>query len=210
MDYEEMIDLLRDGGVDTDTFNERSAKSLSDLYAEIRERDITLHLHRGRATRIAQTVKILVVVNGIEYIRQLRRVYPSGKVVVRKGFASITETRKRGECAYDAVVRGMQEECEISITHANIRIPSMITRSFLSENYGISDPLQEIDEHESTVYDGLITIGHVEYFEVHLASRPWPEDVRVIDDMGVKIHLDYWRLPNPPIFEDRLRALSSR
>ncbi len=209
MNYEEMIDLLRSGGIDVDTFDTRSAKSLSDLYKEIEDREITLHIHKDRVTRVALTVKIMIVIGGIEYIRQLKRVYPSGKEVVRKGFASITETRRRGESSYTAVIRGMQEECGIAIDETHIRIPSPETRLYLSENYGIDDPQQEVDEHESTVYEGLITIGHVEYFEVHLPSRPWPEDVRIIDDCGVKIHLEYWRLPTPSVFEAYLRALST-
>ena len=208
MEYNDMLSLLRKGGVDTDTFDARSAKSLQDLYTEISSKEVVLQIYKGRACRVALTVKILIVINKREYIRQLKRVYPNGKSVHRGGIASISETRIRGEHLTHTVKRGMLEECGIVIDDTQIRSPTIEDHLFMSDNFGISELMQKVDEHDSTVYEGVLSVSSVDLFEVHLAERPWQDEIRVIDDNGVQIHLGYWRPENPEKFQLLIDALT--
>lgn len=208
MDYDKMIAILRAGGVDTDTFDSRSAKSLRDLHAEISSKEVVLQLYKGRACRVALTVKILIVINRLEYIRQIKRVYPNGKSVHRGGIASISETRIRGEHLTDTVKRGMEEECGIVIDDSQIRMPTINDHLYMSDNFQISEMIQKVDEHDSSVYEGVLSVSSVDLFEVHLTERPWKDEIRIIDDNGVKIYLGYWSPSNPSQFLALIDALS--
>ena len=211
MEYADLTSFLTASGVDVEELDQ-GPKDSHQLLQEIQKKEVTLQCSAGKVWRIAETVKIVVRIgdeHDPEFIKQTARIYPGGKHVAMKGFATITETRIRGEELSEAVIRGMREECGLTIAPEQITMPNALD-CLKMEHIGISEYGQRIDAHRSSVYRGIWSVANVSLFEVRLPKRPWPENLRVIRDGDVLITLRYWKpsVEMPEHFERRLRALS--
>jgi hypothetical protein len=146
MDREGMLQCLRAGGVNVDTFDEDGYKSLDDLFREIVTRDVTLTNARingrMRAVRTAFNVKVLVS-SELGTLCELGRHYH-----VKDGYRrpvlwafkpwGLSETRKRDETIKEAAIRGFHEE------HRGL----VVSEDELRPLDGPDEP----DTHDSTVY----------------------------------------------------------
>ena len=181
MTYENMIALLRKGGVNVENFDHVSLKTLGQLFEEIENRDVDLVFHKdtGRVIRCAVTVAILVQVpNENLVLLETKRVYRNGKVVKRLKEWSMSETCKRGEELLDSAIRGVREELGLEIAREEIDVSWH----------------QDFLEHESSVYCGVRSHVMLQRLFLKMDTRPWKEEVRVIDDLGTKNHLEWFRV----------------
>jgi|GEM_PF-5729446 len=211
MKHIDLISFLMAGGVNVKELD-RGPKDSHQLLQEVEKKEVKLVHSEGKVWRVAETVKIVVRIGDEhhpEFIKQTARIYPDGKHVQMKGFATITETRIREEELSETVIRGMREECGLVIAPEQIAMPNALD-CLKMEHLGIPEYGQKIDAHPSSVYSGIWSVANVSLFEVRLAKRPWPENLRVIDDGGVLITLLYWKpsADMPEHLEQRLRALS--
>jgi len=171
MSYRDMLTFLLGRGVDIDTFDSRSKKSLAQLHREIADRDVVLTYDKKnkRILRTAMSVKILIKAGGYQ-LHEVKRKYANGQVLEHLREWSISETRKREESVLDAAVRGLREECELDVRHDQLT------------------PWHEydvIDIHQSKVYEGITSCSVIQHVTLSLPERPWGD--RTIIDDGVEI-----------------------
>lgn len=196
---EEMIDFLRKGGVDVDTFDQQSPKKLDELFAETKKREVILsNNYRGRVCRIAMTVKVLLYAEGRYLLKERYRIYPNGRRVEKHDPGSFSETRIQGERSDETVIRGMREECGIEVTKKDlVLIPD-------------SPEMPRRQEYESKAYAGLLTLAHVEWMAVTLPKRPWEEKYKFLEDNGTKIFVEWEEDETMGRFDDLLHQLDQR
>lgn len=186
MTYEEMIDLLQGGGINVDTFDKESEKSLADLYAEIRERDVDLQVIDGLVVRSARTVRIIITVpNEKLQLHEIGRRYKNGTVLREIQEWAVSETRRKSsetvsaESVLDAAIRGLREELNLHVTADDLDRGKYVF-------------LNHLGKHRSTVYRGLWSFVVVEYVLLVLPKLPWPANhKRNIDDNGVEKILEW-------------------
>lgn len=180
--YVKMIALLKKGGIDTDTFNRKSCKTLYELFEEILHRDVVLAYvpQTGRIVRCAITAAILIRVPserlqllevGREFIRTQKR---HDKI---KEW-SMSETKKSGEELNAAAVRGLREELGLEIS------PKQLEPLWLGGH--------EFPMYQSNTYAGLWSYTMIQRFLLELPKRPWPEMTRVVEDGKTKIYLKWF------------------
>lgn len=195
-EFKEMLYLLGQGRFlsgdpfDPEVFEERSDKSLLDLFREQLEQDSTLAIDpEGYIRRFALSTKTLIYnpAQGMA-LREVQRMYTRTMRTQKTGAApywSIRETRKRGETAKDAAIRGYLEEhgrhatpdqIRERIIHGNIQAPDLNglemtddIRRFLDIAAADAAPFQSspIPRRASTVYYGIYSEVVTEWFELH-------------------------------------------
>ncbi len=186
MIYQEMIDFLREGGIDTETFDNRGAKTLKDLFIEIqsREVDLMLRLHeqKMRPARFAKSSKVLIRTKA-ECLVETHRIYPNG-LRVEKTIGgtngslpsrwTVSETATKDETPLQTILRGLWQELKFDLMSPKelLRVP----------------PHTLFDVHESSVYPGLLTVNLTTWFEWLIKER-FGDDTMVIEDYGVFNHL---------------------
>lgn len=180
--YEQMLELLRRGGINTDQFNDESLRTLNDLYREL-EKDVTLVINaEGRVARHARSVKVAIEsVDGYELVEIAREFLEKGQKLehaVPKPWA-VSETRGRDELPLKAAERGLREEYGL-LPH---------------EYHLMYDPLNEgvdaVDIHESSVYKGVLSVVTIQRFRIMMPERKWASG-RVLKDGNIRLHLQ-WR-----------------
>ena len=183
MSYEEMLALLREGGIDTDTFDQKSLKTLKQLHDEIVAFDIVLvHDHmRGRISRVATTVRVRITAQEDHFLLvEKKRVHPNGERSRENFDYSISETRKRGEGTSAAVVRGVWEECGIVINEGMVEYNAWYW------------PTRRESYYPSSTYNGIWTFAMYDVANVKLPCLPWK--AKIVEDNGVQIHLEWIEL----------------
>lgn len=176
--YDEMLMLLKGRGINVDTFDQVSRKTLRQLHEEIEERDVVLGYDKklGRVIRTALSVKVLIIAEGFQLL-EIKREHRDGTVIEKLKQWSISETRKRGELVFDAAVRGLSEECGLTVR------PEELTE--IRE-------LREMNIHESSAYAGLMSAEFTDYVTLKLEKMPWQGD-RVTTDHSVKIYTRWFK-----------------
>lgn len=165
MNREGMLQCLRTGGMNVETFDEDGHKTLEELEMELDSRDITLTNEvidgRVRAVRVALNVKVLVssrIGTLCEVGRHFRpRVGYNRSILWAFKTWGLSETRKRKETALEAAIRGFYEEHGLRIAKDKLR------------------PLHGPDEpntHDSTVYGNfsrcpLVSRVYSQFFALH-------------------------------------------
>ncbi len=188
----EISALLTKGGISIDSFKS-SAKSFDEFLTEVRDKEVKLYLDQhGRVCRLAETVRIVArIASTGECIREIKRVYQNGKVVVRGPSAFPSETRIRGELLTSTAIRCLSEEFGIVITEEQVML----------------DPMMLFDTHNSSVFPpGIVTVNLITVANVLLRTRPWEEDPKVLNDKGVELHVTYTDPANPAL-EKLIEAL---
>lgn len=141
-------------------FNKVSRKPFSVFYDEFRNKEITLSQHPelGIALRCAKTSRGIIR-NRAEkkFIVEVSRTYPNGDTVpnypnypdgVTLEMWSISETIRRGDTAFDTLLRGMTEEMDVK--------PDKITPLEVTKP-GYMLPRFTPPPHKSSVYEGVWT-----------------------------------------------------
>jgi hypothetical protein len=183
--YGEMIQLLRQGGIDLNEFKKRSIKTLRDLYKEICGRDVKLVLIGGRVHRIARSVKVLVTTeDGYQYLEVARRY--KGKILVPgcKDY-SLSETCKIGESHRQAAVAGFKEEWEIDVRPEDLNF----------KDWAMPDAPTT---YESSVFYGILSTVYVQRASLLLPQRPWPtKSLIVVKEKNTEVYVECFKLEKP-------------
>jgi hypothetical protein len=155
--------------IDLETFDIAGARTLMDLFHEVRSRDVFLLYNpvTGRAGRYAQNVTVLItnIVMGLVWL-ETQREYPNGVVIKKWQYFTIRETRLPGESALEAVTRGLRQELGYFPLESEVII------------WGFAD---EISRHESTVYPGILSIVTTQQCEIR-SEMFYRRDGHVIKD----------------------------
>ena len=180
----EMIVWLHDHDIDVVNFDKKGLKTIRQLWAE-HQREVVLRWDaaKERVLRVALTARVVLVV-GDSVLREVKRVYPRGEVLM-KDWWSISETRYKKESSPDAAIRGLRDECGLTVTESQLDGDKWA---------GLAGEPPE--PYKSTTYPGIWTSAIPEWIEVRLDQRPW-EDPPIIQDDGVRIHLA-WDTYRPP------------
>lgn len=178
LSWDLFLEFLTCGGVDTETFDSRAHKTLSNLYHEVKEGDVVLRIGiDGRIRRVAQSVRVLIH-NGEMALCEVSREYThSGFISRERRDYTVSETRQRGERERDAAVRGLAEELNITLGDHRQLIP---------------DPqyqLQMPKERPSSVYPDIISAVTVTKYDLVL-ERIFPKGC-VVEDRGTKVTLKW-------------------
>lgn len=176
MTYEAMLQLLSEGGVDVENFDRDSRKTLRQLYEEIQSKDVVLFRDKqtGRIRRVALSVKIHIRTKGFA-LYEMSRTYRDGTTLEQPKEWSISETRKRGESVTEAALRGLKEECNLTVTAEELEIEKLAAPD-------------RIDIHESTAYKGLQSCVLTQDVGLTLPRQLW-RDGLTIEDNGMKVFL---------------------
>lgn len=179
MTYDEMLLLLQKGGIDTETFDAISRKTLVQLYEEVQSRDVVLLFNEKtqRVIRCALTVAILIRVPSEGYqLRETGREFRNGTAIHILKEWSMSETCKRGEEMLQAASRGIREELGLEVDPLQFMQATKIWQ-------------QDFLSYESTAYSGIRSHVMVQRLMLDLPERPWKEMTRVIEDNGTRVHL---------------------
>jgi hypothetical protein len=181
MSYLEMLALLEKGGCDVSTFN-RGLKWLEDLHQEITSSDVILQLAnyqgRLRAVRTAMNVRSLIIwkdsYGSPQYLCETGRNYRNGVWRDFKPYG-LSETRKRGESATQAVLRGFSEEYQLTDI----------------ENQVVNCPGPDQHHiHESKVYRGIVSEVYSQNF-IFYSPTKFREDGLLPEPDGTQIWVEW-------------------
>lgn len=189
-----LTNLLKEGGIkDIRAFN-KWRKNSTDLYNEVRGREATLETKmvdgRIRAVRTALNVKCLIE-SELGYLCEVGRLFKNnGEFVEQFSPWGLSETRKRGEEALAAVVRGFWQEMRAQVNEAELvhaRAP------------------EEIIARDSTVYRGVLSTVFSQYFFLRCKAPLW-DDSRPVIDGSVRIYLQ-WIHPSQMTPEQQIACI---
>lgn len=155
------LQLLKSGGVDVCSFNDRARKLLIHLYNEACCGDCTLSLVNGRIIRSAVSVKILIKTPKVKWLETSRE-YENGPVERRRseklqGY-TLSETVRRGEKPLNAAIRCLAEEAG----NYSPNLDALKDRTIHGEPCPVS---------ESSVYPGVISVTSVCRYVYHASHR---------------------------------------
>lgn len=181
--YDEMTSWLSERGVDVVTFDDRSLKTLSDLYGETQMNEVDLAFSKMQriVVRAAKTVRIVITAADERFrLRETRRVYAKG-TVERNCWWSMSETRRTHETSIATAIRGLYEECNLCVRPDQLdllRYTALATEC-------------QFDFYRSSTYDGIYTCAAIDWIGLSLKRRPWTGP-RVVQDGSVQVHLDWF------------------
>jgi hypothetical protein len=176
--FEDVLHFLsQDPTIDLSAFGKPGKKTLEDLYEEHTEREVRLIFdpHLRRIVRYAFSTKTLLQTPKHEFVETMR-LYRANSPYVKRQRWTVSETRKRTETPVESAQRGVREEL-------GYEYPKEI---FLPRGIG-----EDVEEHESKVYPGLVSRVAMSHFEVHLSEKIYPQG-KIVEDHGVWIFLEWF------------------
>jgi len=158
-------------GIDMKNFDLFSAKPMSKLFKEIQEQDAILKYNpvTHRVERHARSVRtrIYELRQNIVWIEVARR-YPSGQVRPKKKSFSTSETLKPWENGLDGVLRGAAR-CNIEeMKPVWDKVGYLPKPEDLTPQLGNGGLMEELDEHDSSVYEAVLSIVRVHWVDLYL------------------------------------------
>lgn len=199
MTREDMLALLREGHNDPSTFDNRSVKTLDDFWSELQKGEATLELDpvKGLLRRSKSSKLIIRTNDGSWSLLEKKRVYPGKPPIVKQTSYSglllrqpnwtISETGRPGESPFERVLRGLREELKMFLDIRN-------AVSFIQPiNLDYS---AVIDEHPSSVFDGVTSLVETVWFVWLVKERFGGEEILCTDLDGekrVELHLKWER-----------------
>ncbi len=136
----EMHGLLVRYGIPTEQYGKGKAKTIEQLFEEVRKRECTLVTENGRLLRLTE-VACLFVYQGGNVLAEDKQVFPDGRERRRTLDASVGEKIKAGDSPCDAVKEITRDE-----------LPTL--QSYTAAVEELND---RVDRNESPSYPGLPT-----------------------------------------------------
>jgi hypothetical protein len=160
---EDLKNFLLDGGIDFSDWGTGRAKTIENLFQEIKNNDIQLFKNeKGEVVRKYSVVCLSVYFidknNTKLHLKEERQVFDDGRERVRGFKDSVSEKKKNGELSQDAISRGLKEELGID--------------KFLS----LRKISEEENEDSSISYPGLLSQRKKESFDVFLYEDTFSPD----------------------------------
>lgn len=178
--FEGMLHFLSlDSKIDLSAFGKPGNKTLEELHAELTEREVKLLFDPTlrRIVRYAFSTKTLILTPK-EELNETMRLYRGNKQYIQRHRWSVSETRRRTETPVEAARRGIREELGYDYPEAMFLL--------MPASRG-----EDVEEHESKVYPGLVSRVAMSRFEVHIEERIYPLG-KIVEDHGVWIYLEWF------------------